>query len=187
VTGAKINKWTVTNTTLVQGLVWSQDGQTLWAVAKRGGFMDLCQLQFAGTNANAVFVDPVLHSGFTDIEALAILGTAGTTCQEDSFTKVTSKAPATGQFQLGQNVPNPFNPTTQIQFELPEAGEVELFVFDVRGRRVTTLFAGHADAGRHMVTWNGLSATGEHAASGVYYYTLRLGKTTQTRRMLLLK
>lgn len=86
------------------------------------------------------------------------------------------------RFQLLQNYPNPFNPSTTIVFHLPEAGEVELTVYDILGRTVEKLVQGRLPAGRHTVRFDG----GE-LASGVYIYRLTMGERTRSRRMLLVK
>lgn len=89
-------------------------------------------------------------------------------------------------FELGQNFPNPFNPTTTIQFSIPSsvAGSVpvRLSVFDMLGREVVVLVDESRPAGRHTVTFNA-SALG----SGVYLYRLQSGSMTETRRMTLIK
>jgi len=86
------------------------------------------------------------------------------------------------QFLLEQNYPNPFNPSTTITFSLPRSGEVRLRVFNLLGEEVATLFSGHKDAGTHTVQWD---ATGQ--PSGVYFYRLRAGDFTQTRKLVLLR
>jgi hypothetical protein len=64
--------------------------------------------------------------------------------------------------------PNPFNPGTELAFALPEAGDIELAVFDLRGARVTLLHHGHLEAGEHVFTWDGRSDHGRSMPSGVY-------------------
>jgi len=85
-------------------------------------------------------------------------------------------------FALRQNYPNPFNPRTTIQYELPEEAYVTLAVYDIQGRRVTTLVEGHQSGGVYSVT---LSA-GE-LATGVYFYRMHAGDFVETKKMLLLK
>ena len=75
-------------------------------------------------------------------------------------------------YSLGQNFPNPFNPSTVIGFDLPEAGHVSLVVYDMQGRRVADLASDHRQAGHHSVTWN---ASG--IASGVYFARLNVTNT----------
>ena len=80
------------------------------------------------------------------------------------------------------NHPNPFNPSTEISFSLPEASDVRLQVINVTGRIVETLVDGYREAGVHTVTW-----AGNHAASGVYFYRLEASDYVATRKMLLMK
>jgi hypothetical protein len=84
--------------------------------------------------------------------------------------------------ELMENYPNPFNPVTRIGYGIPESGEVELAVYDVRGVRVAELVRGRVAAGRHVVEFDG-SGLG----SGVYFYVLRSGDTRLVRKMLLVK
>ena len=88
---------------------------------------------------------------------------------------------------LHPNVPNPFNPSTQLEFELPHAGDVEIAVRDVRGRHVATLLHGWQAAGRHDVRWNGVTEAGTRAASGVYVCTLACRDGQVSRRMVLIE
>jgi hypothetical protein len=85
-------------------------------------------------------------------------------------------------FELEQNYPNPFNPSTTIAFNLQKDTQVELRVYDVMGREITTLVSQRMIAGRHSVEFNG-----SDLASGVYYYTLFTDNQTQTKKMLLIK
>ncbi len=88
---------------------------------------------------------------------------------------------------LYQNSPNPFNPSTTIRFYLPERVHVTLGVYDVSGRSVATLIDGYRDRGAHAVEWNGRDARGGDIASGIYFYRLRAGKETVTKKMALLR
>ncbi|MBT4098523.1 MAG: T9SS type A sorting domain-containing protein [Gemmatimonadetes bacterium] len=90
-------------------------------------------------------------------------------------------------YTIAQNTPNPFNPETQITFQLPEAGEVALSIYNLLGQQIHTLVQDHRPAGRHSVTWNGRDSAGRSVSSGVYFYRFESAGLTQTRRMLLLK
>ncbi|MBU0983173.1 MAG: M6 family metalloprotease domain-containing protein [candidate division Zixibacteria bacterium] len=91
------------------------------------------------------------------------------------------------EFSLSQNYPNPFNPSTTVTFDLARAADVSLDVFDVLGRKVTTLFHGRANSGTSTVAWSGADDTGERVSSGVYFYRLKVDEQTSTRKMLLIK
>jgi len=88
---------------------------------------------------------------------------------------------------LSQNVPNPFNPTTVIRFELPRPAPVDLSVFSLDGRRIVTLARGRHAAGRYEVVWNGRDGADRSLASGTYIYRLRAAGEVQSRRLVLLK
>jgi hypothetical protein len=88
---------------------------------------------------------------------------------------------------LRQNFPNPFNPQTRIEFALDRAMPVELAVYDVAGRLVTSLVREHLPAGQHAVTWDGRTDRGNAAASGQYRYVLTTPTGRMSRSMVLLK
>lgn len=84
--------------------------------------------------------------------------------------------------RLYQNFPNPFNPATQIRYDVATSGLVQLKIFDMLGREVATLVDGFQFAGAKEISWDGSSSP-----SGVYYYRLYAGETTEMRSMLLMK
>jgi protocatechuate 3,4-dioxygenase beta subunit len=88
---------------------------------------------------------------------------------------------------LLQNYPNPFNATTNISFYLNEAGNVDLSIYDVLGRKVVTLESAWLDAGNHTVTWNSMDSNNNSVVSGMYFYILKTDKETLSHRMVLLK
>lgn len=85
-------------------------------------------------------------------------------------------------FKLNQNYPNPFNPATQISFSIPNAGLVNLSVYDFSGRKVAELLNGVKTRGEYTVDFN---ASG--LSSGVYFYRLTAGNFTEVKKMTLLK
>ncbi len=94
--------------------------------------------------------------------------------------KIVSLAPI--KFELDQNFPNPFNPSTTINYTLPEQQFVELKVYDYLGREVAILVNGSQNAGKHSITFNASSLS-----SGIYFYKIISGKNIVTKKMLLLK
>jgi PKD repeat protein len=85
-------------------------------------------------------------------------------------------------FELGQNYPNPFNPVTRISFALPEQARVRIDVFNVKGELIATLIDEPRNEGHHTVEWNAASAV-----SSIYFYRIKAGDFTMTRKMVLLK
>ena len=94
--------------------------------------------------------------------------------------------PTTPQtFELLQNYPNPFNPVTTIRYNMPEAAQVKLEIFNARGQLIATLVNRQRSAGFKETVWN-TRETG-NVASGVYFYKLTTPKYTSVKKMLLLK
>jgi N-acetylneuraminic acid mutarotase len=97
------------------------------------------------------------------------------------------ESPPAVEAVLNQNHPNPFNPTTTIEYDIPSPGQVSLVIYDVRGVRVGTLANGTRAAGPHSVVWNGRDDNGAAVASGVYIYRLEYGGRAQSRKLVVLK
>lgn len=91
-------------------------------------------------------------------------------------------------FGLEQNVPNPFNPSTDISFVVPAGGaDVSLRIYDGAGKLVRTLLDGYQPSGTRTVTWNGTNDLGRPVASGVYYYQMVSPDFSAKKKMVLLK
>ncbi len=90
-------------------------------------------------------------------------------------------------FVLGANYPNPFNPSTTIEYTLPSRSHVRVEVLDVLGRVVRTLVDEIQPAGDHALTWDGKDNSGAVAATGIYLYRVEAGDFTGARKMILLK
>jgi hypothetical protein len=86
------------------------------------------------------------------------------------------------EFSLSQNYPNPFNPTTTISYSIPTDNFVSLKVYNVLGNEVATLVNGQITSGAHNINFNA-----SNLASGVYYYTIKTGNFTSTKKLMLLK
>ena len=90
------------------------------------------------------------------------------------------------------NYPNPFNPETWLPYQLSKPADVTLTIYDIQGRVVRDLGLGHQPAGMYhsrsrAAHWDGRNAQGESVASGLYFYTLKAGDFTATRKMLIRK
>jgi len=91
------------------------------------------------------------------------------------------------EFQLFSNYPNPFNPTTTIQYNLPQRSDVQITIYDLLGRKVTTLISGTQEAGYKSIQWNGRNKSGQLVSAGMYFYAIEAGKHTAIWKMVLLK
>lgn len=91
------------------------------------------------------------------------------------------------EIDLSQNFPNPFNPVTNIRYDLKVAGNVEVNIYDIRGALVSTLVNGQQSPGRYIVTWNGTNNNGLQVASGIYIYRLVTNGQVISKQMNLLR
>jgi hypothetical protein len=96
-----------------------------------------------------------------------------------------AKVPTT--FALSNAYPNPFNPTTNIQFNIAKSENIKLVVFNILGQQVKTLVNGEMKAGSYTATWNGKDEFGKSVASGIYFYRLESQSFNSTKKMILMK
>jgi len=141
------------------------------------------------TAFDGLYVDDTHHAGMwydadydlaLEVMGLFFLGGDVISGVITSAVGVEEAAPAA--FSVAQNAPNPFNPTTTISFNLVDAGNVSIEVYNVAGQKVDTIVDGFMDAGSHSVVWD---ASGFSA--GVYFYTVKSGEFSRTMKMTLLK
>lgn len=85
-------------------------------------------------------------------------------------------------FSLYQNYPNPFNPSTKIRYEVPLETKVIIKIYNILGKEVETLFEGQRLPGKYSLEWNA-----KNYSSGVYFYCIKAGDFTQTKKMILVK
>ena len=90
-------------------------------------------------------------------------------------------------FALHGNYPNPFNPTTQIRFDLPNKNDVNINIYNMLGQRVKVFSMPNTPAGTHTITWNATNQSGQPLSAGVYLYQMISEDFVQTRKMILLK
>ncbi len=165
------NSYTMTNfvTASMNGIGSEWDGFTLMLEIDAGLVGQLFQVGFTNTSTlyqpTAIIYDNVVLSEFDPSDAPSPVPSA----------------------KLRQNYPNPFNPVTKISFSLETADHVELAIYDVVGRQVTTVVSEGMAAGDHTVTWRGLDGNGSPVASGVYHYVLKTDEGALSRSMVLLK
>jgi len=141
------------------------------------------------STASHGWVDPAYHGGgvYYEVTALDYAGNESGPAVAGSVTAVGGVATPSA-FALYGNIPNPFNPTTVIRYDVPKnGGEVSLRIYDAVGRVVKTLVAGTLAAGQRSIAWDGHDDAGRPVASGVYFCRLTASGYTNTRKMVLVK
>jgi hypothetical protein len=139
-------------------------------------------LSFASdTTGSATLIIRATDSGGLFVQDTLVVTVAGTVTGIDG-----SGIPS--RFALHQNVPNPFNPTTVIRYDVPAGGgHVTLRLYDVTGRLIRTLANDYHTPGEGIVTWDGKDEGGNPVASGVYFYRLQAPGFASNRKMLLVR
>jgi len=102
-----------------------------------------------------------------------------------SIDKAVVELPKT--FELLNNYPNPFNPITNIRFQLPKTAEVTVIIFDILGNKVRSLESGRREAGVHTIQWDGTNDTGQKVTSGIYFCKFKADEFSKTQKMMLIK
>ena len=91
------------------------------------------------------------------------------------------------KFMLAKNYPNPFNPTTNIQYQLAESRNVSIKIYNMLGNEVKTLINEEQPAGLHQITWDGKNSNGNNVSSGVYLYCMKAGDYVSFKKMTLIR
>ena len=122
---------------------------------------------------------------YWDDFALQEVTAIGTGVQDNGSSLASSGPPEA--YSLSQNFPNPFNPSTTIEYSLPFAGQVRLEVFNILGQRVALLVDEVQSAGKWRARWNGSDDSGSKVSTGLYIYRLATPGAVLSRKMVLLK
>ncbi|MBN1291065.1 MAG: T9SS type A sorting domain-containing protein, partial [Candidatus Latescibacteria bacterium] len=88
---------------------------------------------------------------------------------------------------LIKTFPNPFNPSTTIEFTLPKSGFTTITIYSLTGQKIRELTADYMNAGTHTLSWDGKDVNGNTVSSGIYITRLQAGKYTATGRMVLVR
>ena len=102
-------------------------------------------------------------------------------------TSVDEKNQTPESIPLIKTYPNPFNPSTTIEFTLPESGFASVTIYSMAGQKIRELTADYLPAGTHTLTWDGKDTRGNAVSSGIYITHLEAGKHTATGRMVLVR
>jgi hypothetical protein len=115
---------------------------------------------------------------FDDLNVQVIGSTLGVGASKNNLPKT---------YALDNNYPNPFNPTTTIQYAMPKTGQVSLVVYNILGQQVRSLLSGVVQAGYHNAIWDSKNDRGLTVPSGMYFYRLSVGNIAIVKKMLLIK
>jgi hypothetical protein len=190
----------------IEGIYLSTDDGVTWTYAgpfsikvnsllTNGGYL------FAGTDGHGVLLSSnsgasweTMNTGLADSSISSIVvhgtslfaGTYGSGVWRRPISEMTAvetnKDNSPTEFALEQNFPNPFNPGTTFRYLIPIQSKVVIKVYDILGNEVATLLDEEKSVGTYELTWNA-----EQLPSGVYFYQLRAGDFTQTKKMILLR
>ena len=150
------------------------DGQIRCWLSSTAGQWDMLNPEYQ------MAVKPIMNANKSG--AVLVLGTPGSLSPSEDGGEIPEVLVA------GMSVaPNPFNPQTEVRFTLPHSAQVNLSIYDVRGRKVTTLISSEMTAGHHAIAWDGRNGKGRPQASGVYLALLEAGPIRLTRRMTLVQ
>lgn len=121
----------------------------------------------------------------TQLNLATIASFGGQAVETDAYFADLQTPDAAGEIILSGNYPNPFNPVTRINFELPHSAHVSLAIFDITGSRIATLVDQNLSAGKHSIPFD--AAGGRNLSSGIYLYRLQSGTFSATGKMTLVK
>ena len=156
-------------------------GNTTAAINKLTGFINQVEAQ-RGKKLSDAEAD-LLHDAAQSI--IDAINAGALPKQTGDFSPQLASVP--DSYQLEQNYPNPFNPSTTITFGVPEASEVTLAIYNMRGQLIQTLHSGPIAAGQHNVVWNGNDSRGVKVASGVYVYRLESKGFVLSKKLAFMK
>ena len=124
---------------------------------------------------------------FVTLEGIKLAGADGSLINTVARTNSSEVKVIPGAFALHQNFPNPFNPSTEIRFDLPEAGNVNLAIYNLMGQKIRTLSSDNMTPGYHAIIWDGTNDIGSQVATGMYFYSIQSSEFQATKKMLFLK
>ncbi|MFP4547772.1 MAG: two-component regulator propeller domain-containing protein [Fidelibacterota bacterium] len=168
------------------GNIWcATNGEGLLQILPDGSFNQYT----VATTDGGIPQDTLTHLEINDDEMwvstvseglVRITGFAAPTAIDDEESDVFT--PQT--FVLHQNYPNPFNPETNIRFDVAKSAKVQLNIYNLRGELVKQLTNRNYQPGTYRLLWDGTNNAGNQVVSGIYFYQLRTGSETQTRKMM---
>ena len=182
------------NNTLTNSIIWNNSPESIYAFATTTISYSDIQGGWGGEgniDADPLFCNPD-SSDFTLAENSPCVGTGESGVNMGAFgvgceALSTDKDVIPLKYLLHQNYPNPFNPVTTLRYDLPEDALVNITIYDMMGRQISTLVSSLQSAGYKSIQWNGTNDAGQPVSAGVYLYKIQAGDYSQTKKMVLLK
>ena len=182
------------NNTLTNSIIWNNSPESIYAFATTTISYSDIQGGWGGEgniDADPLFCNPD-SSDFTLAENSPCVGTGESGVNMGAFgvgceALSTDKDVIPLKYLLHQNYPNPFNPVTTLRYDLPENALVNITIYDMMGRQISTLVSSLQSAGYKSIQWNGTNDAGQPVSAGVYLYKIQAGDYSQTKKMVLLK
>ena len=125
--------------------------------------------------------------GLVQLENIKLAGVDGSLIEHVARSTVSEVKLIPSDFTLQQNFPNPFNPSTEIRFDLPSEGYVNLSVYNMAGQKVRNLRSSSMEPGYHAIIWDGTNDGGSKVSTGMYFYSIQTDGFQDTKKMLFLK
>ncbi len=182
------------NNTLTNSIIWNNSPESIYAFATTTISYSDIQGGWGGEgniDADPLFCNPD-SSDFTLAENSPCVGTGESGVNMGAFgvgceALSTDKDVIPLKYLLHQNYPNPFNPVTTLRYDLPEDALVNITIYDMMGRQISTLVSSLQSTGYKSIQWNGTNDAGQPVSAGLYMYTIQTGDFKQTKKMVLLK
>ena len=182
------------NNTLTNSIIWNNSPESIYAFATTTISYSDIQGGWGGEgniDADPLFCNPD-SSDFTLAENSPCVGTGESGVNMGAFgvgceALSTDKDVIPLKYLLHQNYPNPFNPVTTLRYDLPEDALVNITIYDMMGRQISTLVSSLQSTGYKSIQWNGTNDAGQPVSAGVYLYKIQAGDYSQTKKMVLLK
>ncbi|MDP6401902.1 MAG: FlgD immunoglobulin-like domain containing protein, partial [Candidatus Marinimicrobia bacterium] len=176
--------YTISLTETTSGATVSFDTTTNGVFIDYMVFVEL--LTMADTVENTTFEWTVYANDGWDSTA-AGNGPRAFTVDISNYLSAIENAGIPDEFALYNNYPNPFNPITNIKYDIPEVADVHLEIYNVAGQRIRTLVQGQQEPGRYKVQWAAKNDYGRPVASGMYIYRIRAGDFVSVKKLVLMK
>ncbi len=183
----------------LNGFVHDDQNQPVANVSVSISDMDGNIVAMAQTNNDGFYETNTVISGDVSVLAAKVFFNTSTTTTtmngnatidftiEPMLPTGTDDTPNIDNVLSASNYPNPFNPSTNISFNIPIEGKVNVMVYNLKGQKVKDLVSEQLEAGQHQVVWNGLDNNKKAVSSGIYFYKVKSAGMSVTKKMILMK